>query len=326
MTLVNLQAAHALRAVDANGDPVSGAKLYFYLPNTTTALTTYQDSGGVTQHPSPIIADSNGYFGDIFGTFNQYKVLITTSADVDLPGYPLDYINTTIARADLGPQFLRTTDVTVTDTTFALQSDTAKVRLFIQAAGGPGGGVLGVSTNEVAAGGPGYAGDLIDTGFIDASGVSTISITIGAAGSASVGAAGATSSSTTVVVDGATYIAAGGRGGELGNNVQVVRSITPTSTNATSTAPTGRIFKGDRGGTAFIHGGSALFAQGAEGGSSRYGQGGVSQRLAAGESPLTGADASGYGAGGGGGVIVTGAARAGGAGSAAVVIVEEYTS
>jgi hypothetical protein len=60
--------------------PLSGGKVYTYLPGTTTPVTTYQDSAGVTPNTNPIILDSNGE-GVIF--YDGYlKLVLYDSSDV----------------------------------------------------------------------------------------------------------------------------------------------------------------------------------------------------------------------------------------------------
>lgn len=67
---------------DANGNPLAGAKLYFYLANTTTKITIYQDALAATPHQNPVVADATGMFAPIFLADGQapYKTELTTSA------------------------------------------------------------------------------------------------------------------------------------------------------------------------------------------------------------------------------------------------------
>jgi hypothetical protein len=68
---------------DANGSPLAGAKLYFYLTGTSTPQDTYTDSGLTTTNANPVIADASGIFGSIYlASSNDYKVILKTSADV----------------------------------------------------------------------------------------------------------------------------------------------------------------------------------------------------------------------------------------------------
>ena len=81
-----------LRALDANGEPVSGGRAYVYLAGTTTPVTTYSDAALTTPHAYPVVADSSGVFAPIYVLAGAYKVAIKTPADADLPGSPVDNI------------------------------------------------------------------------------------------------------------------------------------------------------------------------------------------------------------------------------------------
>jgi len=65
---------------DANGNPYSGAKLYFYASGTTTPITVYQDAGLTTPHSSPVVADSAGAFAEIFVNTDPFKFVLNTSS------------------------------------------------------------------------------------------------------------------------------------------------------------------------------------------------------------------------------------------------------
>ena len=79
------------RALDGNGDPVSGAKLYVDLAGTTTNVTTYSDAGLTTANSDPVVADSGGNFPAIFAPGGLYKITVTTSADVSV--FTLDNVS-----------------------------------------------------------------------------------------------------------------------------------------------------------------------------------------------------------------------------------------
>lgn len=71
------------RAIDANGNPISGAKLYFYKDGTTTPLSVYSDSLFTISLGTSLTADSAGYFARFFMLDSEaYKVRLTTAADV----------------------------------------------------------------------------------------------------------------------------------------------------------------------------------------------------------------------------------------------------
>lgn len=78
-------------ALDADGNPESGAKAYFYQTGTSTPVTVYSDAGLTTPHASPLVADSNGRFAAVYTNGSvQLKVTVTDSAGATLPGYPVD--------------------------------------------------------------------------------------------------------------------------------------------------------------------------------------------------------------------------------------------
>lgn len=87
-------------ALDSNGDPLSGAKLFIYEAGTTTKLTTYSDSALSVANANPLVADSAGRFGDVYGNADDYKFVLTTSGDTDPPTSPIKtFDNYTISAA-----------------------------------------------------------------------------------------------------------------------------------------------------------------------------------------------------------------------------------
>ena len=72
------------RALDANGDPLNGAKLNFYIAGTSTRKDTYSDVALASANANPVVADSGGLFGPIYLGTGAYKVVLTTSADVEV--------------------------------------------------------------------------------------------------------------------------------------------------------------------------------------------------------------------------------------------------
>ena len=68
-----------------------GAKANFYITQTSTRKSVYTDSGLVTPHSNPVVADANGVFPPIWLADDEaYRVTLTTSADAVLTGYPVD--------------------------------------------------------------------------------------------------------------------------------------------------------------------------------------------------------------------------------------------
>lgn len=88
-------------AFDSSGDPVIGAKLYFYITQTSTPANTYQDELNTIPNTNPVIADSAGRFVDIFlDTEIVYKLELKDSSDVTIytvdPVKPYGIVNTEI--------------------------------------------------------------------------------------------------------------------------------------------------------------------------------------------------------------------------------------
>lgn len=69
--------------LDANGNPLSGGKVYTYAAGTTTPLTTYTDESGTTPNTNPVILDSRGEAGIWLGVAS-YKLKLTTATDVEI--------------------------------------------------------------------------------------------------------------------------------------------------------------------------------------------------------------------------------------------------
>lgn len=72
---------------DANGDPLSGYKVFTYGAGSSTKKNTYQDSGGVTAHANPIVLNTLGFpTAPIWLTEGQtYKLVIASPNDTDPP-------------------------------------------------------------------------------------------------------------------------------------------------------------------------------------------------------------------------------------------------
>jgi hypothetical protein len=63
------------------GVPLSGAKLFFYTTGTLTPLNTYSNAGLSSLNANPVVADSNGRFGDIFLQDQTYRVILKDSTE-----------------------------------------------------------------------------------------------------------------------------------------------------------------------------------------------------------------------------------------------------
>lgn len=72
-------------ALDDNGAPLPGAKLYFYENSTTTPKDTYSDVDLTTANPWPVEADGAGRFtDDIFMDTAAYRIKLTDSSGVQI--------------------------------------------------------------------------------------------------------------------------------------------------------------------------------------------------------------------------------------------------
>ena len=69
--------------LDANGNPLSGGKVYTYAAGTTTPLVTYTDESGTVPNTNPVILDSRGE-AEIWLGVASYKLKLTTSTDVEI--------------------------------------------------------------------------------------------------------------------------------------------------------------------------------------------------------------------------------------------------
>lgn len=99
---------------DENGDPLAGAKLYFFTRGSTVAeLDTYSDSDLTTPNANPIIADSSGYFPtSIFvDSEREYNViLIKATGSLESPFKQWDdwsYLTNAHTDTDLEDQILQ---------------------------------------------------------------------------------------------------------------------------------------------------------------------------------------------------------------------------
>lgn len=94
--MANLSPSPKLQFFDANGNPLSGGKLYTYAAGTTTPLATYTDFGAGTPNTNPIILDSRGEANVWLGSA-AYKLVLTTSTGVEI--WTVDNVQTDYANA-----------------------------------------------------------------------------------------------------------------------------------------------------------------------------------------------------------------------------------
>lgn len=364
MANLNLLGAVAARALDANGDSVSGALLTVYDEGTTNSVTTYADTTTASPNASPVVGASDGSFGPIYVPAGNYKVDVTTSGGASLPGYPVDNIVVTddtntqavanggtgattaaAARAnlglsfvgatnsdtrdnlDIGPSYIKTTELTSgSGATHTLDSKARWWKAVILGGGGAGGGTAAVSSNQASSGVGGNAGDMIETDFVAVGADTTITYTIGSGGAAAAGAEGGDGGDTVCTHNSVVYTAAGGDGGNVGSGTSNTQFSPGPNTNSGSSTGSGYVTPGERSGDAFAQGTTNIIARGGAGGSSKYGQGGVST-YAGSSNHNAGTAGAGYGAGGSGSANanVTAAGNvAGGAGSGGLVLIFEF--
>lgn len=69
---------------DANGVPMSGAKIYVYDVGTTTAKSLFSDKDLGVSAANPIVTDSSGRHDMRYIATGSYKVVVKTSADVSV--------------------------------------------------------------------------------------------------------------------------------------------------------------------------------------------------------------------------------------------------
>jgi len=104
------------RALDANGDPISGAKAYTYVTGTTTNKTTYTTSALSVAHANPVVADSEGYFPDIWAPSDSaYRVKVTDAAGTTIPEGDHDPIYGLGATSNPSPRAITTTTSLTSD-------------------------------------------------------------------------------------------------------------------------------------------------------------------------------------------------------------------
>lgn len=76
---------------DANSNELSGGKLFVYEANTTSKVTTYAETDGLSANSNPIILNSRGEVpnGLYVDGAAQYKLVLAPSTDTDPPTSPI---------------------------------------------------------------------------------------------------------------------------------------------------------------------------------------------------------------------------------------------
>lgn len=76
---------------DANSNELSGGKLFIYEANTTTKVTTYAETDGLSANSNPIVLNSRGEVpnGLYVAGGIQYKLVLSPSTDTDPPTSPI---------------------------------------------------------------------------------------------------------------------------------------------------------------------------------------------------------------------------------------------
>ena len=92
------------RFYDASGVPLAGGKVYTYIAGTTTPKASYTSSSGLVANTNPVILDSKGE-ADIWSA-GRYKINVTTSADVQVTGWPVDDVGAGQSSYDIAHFFV----------------------------------------------------------------------------------------------------------------------------------------------------------------------------------------------------------------------------
>ena len=228
------------------------------------------------------------------------------------------------------------TTVITTDTTHNFNARRVRHEVEMVGGGGAGGGRTSTSNNHANVGAGGSAG-FYKKFIVSDAGLTSATITIGAAGVGANGAVG-TAGGATTYDDGIHDVSCGGGpgGGRIGggNTPYIVAPAiaTETSTSFTAQEIVNLAARGEGGygfGNTALGGADYVFSHGGAGASTPLGAGGQARVYAS--NLANGADgynASGYGSGGGGCVLSRSASgtRRGGHGAPGIVIIREYLS
>lgn len=110
--------------IDGNGFPLAGGLLYFYASGTSTPLATYSDVSLSTPNTNPVVANADGWWGAIYLQVANYKVVLKTSAGVQI--WSADPVSGTAGGGGSGSGNIRTTtissNIVLTDGTVIVNS------------------------------------------------------------------------------------------------------------------------------------------------------------------------------------------------------------
>lgn len=99
---MSLFPASLIQATDNDGNPVNGAKWWFYLTGTSTGTSVYSNSTLATSLGSSVTADSAGWFVPIYYDDNVLcRAVLKTPAGATIGGHDIDPINGTIGGASI---------------------------------------------------------------------------------------------------------------------------------------------------------------------------------------------------------------------------------
>lgn len=71
-----------VRATDANGDTLSGAKRYIYKAGTTETVPVFSDASLSTTQSNPLVADAGGNFEESYTAEGTYKLVVRNASGV----------------------------------------------------------------------------------------------------------------------------------------------------------------------------------------------------------------------------------------------------
>ncbi len=120
----------ALQFFDNSGNPLSGGKLFFYVPSSSTKKDTYTDSTKNTANANPYILDSAGRVSSGIFLDGSYDMKVSASTDTDPPAAVLQ----TVSNFTTMGQLLATTSTSSSTYTMA-ETDRDKV-ILVDASGG----------------------------------------------------------------------------------------------------------------------------------------------------------------------------------------------